>query len=198
MDTKSLERRLQILEQSSGEKLQILSRQRDQVRHAIKRRHQKSVAMARAVFVLTCGKTESFKGCCAEYGLDVDTTGEDAEKYVQKMNDQTLENECERLRTTMFAIPVAARKFVLEHSLVTWVGDLNEKAGFAPSYRCVLSGRAAKHEELFGGVPTDFRSVKAGSQWSRRFVKRHKLTRGRIERHVHDSAAQLLIQVSSG
>ena len=198
MDTKSLERRLQILEQSSGEKLQILSRQRDQVRHAIKRRHQKSVAMARAVFVLTCGKTESFKGCCAEYGLDVDTTGEDAEKYVQKMNDQTLENECERLRTTMFAIPVAARRFVLEHSLVTWVGDLNEKAGFAPSYRCVLSGRAAKHEELFGGVPADFRSVKAASQWSRRFVKRQKLTRGRIERHVHDSAAQLLIQVSSG
>ena len=198
MDIASMERRLQTLEQSSGEKLKILSRTLDKVRQASKRRHQKGVAMARAVFLLTCGKTESFKGCCAEFGLDVDTTGEDAENYVKKMNDQALENECERLRTTMFAFPVAARKFVLEHSLVTWVGDLNEKVGFAPSYSCVLSGRAAKQEELFGGVPADFGSVKAGSQWSRRFVKRHKLTRGRIERHVHDSAAQLLTQVFSG
>jgi hypothetical protein len=91
MDITSMERRLQAFEQSSGEKLQILSRKLDKVRQAIKRRHQKGVAMARAVFLLTRGNTESFKGCCAEFGLDVDTTGEYAENYVQKMNDQALE-----------------------------------------------------------------------------------------------------------
>lgn len=198
MDIASMERSLQTLEQSSGEKLQILSRTLDKVRQAKKRRHKKGVAMAKAVFLLTCGHTESFKRCCSDFGLDVEATGEDAANYVLKMNDQALEDECERLRTTKFAIPVAARKFVLEHTLVTWVGDLNEKVGFAPSYKCVLSGRAAKHEELFGGAPRGFRSVKSGSQWSRRFVKRHKLTRGRIERHVHDSPAELLTQVFSG
>ena len=123
MDIASMERSLQTLEQSSGEKLQILSRTLDKVRQANKRRHKKGVAMAKAVFLLTCGHTESFKRCCSDFGLDVEATGEDAANYVLKMNDQALEDECERLRTTKFAIPVAARKF----SSGTHLGDLGRR-----------------------------------------------------------------------
>ena len=156
------------------------------------------MALARAVFVLSCGKTESFKGCCAEFGLDIDTTSDDVENSVLSMNEQAVENEYQRLRTTMSPLPVAARKYVLENSLVTWVEDLNDKVGFAPTYSGVLSGRTELQEKLFGGVTADFASEKAGSQWTRRFVQRHKLTRGRIERHVHETRAQLLNQVFSG
>ena len=197
-DIASLERRLQALEQSNRQSSTSEERRREQVRKCNKRRHQKGEALARAVFVLSRGKTESFKRCCAEFGLDVDTTSDAAENYVQNMNEQAAENEYQRLRITMSPFPVAVRKYVLENSLVTWVDDSNEKVGFAPTYGGVLSGRTELQEKLVGCVTADFASAKAGSQWTRRFVQRHKLTWGRIERHVHETRAQLLSQVFSG
>ena len=171
----------------------------DKERKRQARKQKQAGVVCRAVFLMTCGVSEiPIKQCCLEFGLDLDTTREKILKDMSEEDDQTLEEELHGLIFGNNGFAQGVRRRVLDSAVVSDIDDLNTSSGYAPSYSDIITIRRYTYEKFFHHAPPLHPTDKMASQWCRRFVRRKKLKRGRIERHQHESRLQLLRQVRPG
>ena len=157
----------------------------------------KSSELVAAVFVLTSGDAQVHRKFCNQENIDAYHSFAALSKYFAEISEDKLEQLFESWSRGGSKVARAARKFVEETSLIAWIDSMNSEVGFAPQFGTIVAQRReiSKAHSL---VDTPVYANKTTErQWARRFVRNHRLTRGRITRQSNGSRAQLLEQVCS-